>query len=288
MTTTSSTSRLPNLDRDLLIYIPCYNCADTVVGVVNAIPSAVADRARLLVVDNCSTDSTADRLLAARQAGEVKYPFFVVRPAQNLGYAGSQKLAYGLAIRQPKVRWVIMLHGDGQYPSELLSGYLAHLDTDCALVQGYRSKRAYPTQEETPWTTLFTIRTLGYLETLVTGVRAKEWHSGFVMYSTDFLRAIDLEALIDTPHIDGHLLFASQSLGFKRAAIPIYKRYRGLKAFSGPEAVRYALSVLYLAYGFRRTRDALSAHGMPNLPNFELRVSGPDLVQSSISLPPES
>ena len=106
----------PVLRRPVLIYLPCYNCAGVVGGVLRAIPAAFQECAEILLVDNASPDQTGPVMAAALAAQPPPLPCHVIRTRRNLGYAGSQKLAYEVALANPAVEHVIMLHGDGQYP----------------------------------------------------------------------------------------------------------------------------------------------------------------------------
>lgn len=242
---------LPVFHQPFLVYIPCYNCARTIAAVIDAIPEEFADKAEILIIDNQSTDGTGEVI---RGMPECRFRCTVVRTSRNLGYAGSQKLAYHLALQSPIVRHVIMLHGDGQYPPELLRAFLPLAQQGCDIGYGYRSKLRYGAVEETPLLTFAVIRILSILESIVTLTFRKEWHTGFIMYSTRFLGNVPLQVLTTTPHIDGHLLYAGGQLDAKVQGIPIFKRYRDLQAFEGEARSRYVIDVLKLMFAFRKIR----------------------------------
>ena len=253
LATTAIILNVESFIKKLLIYIPAHNCADTIVGVIRGIPPEVSSIADIIVVDNSSSDGTQARLEEAREANLLPLGLTVMRTSSNLGYAGSQKLAYKLAVSSPSVEWVIMLHGDGQYPSGLTALFLPFLESPVSVCYGYRSKLKFR-EEETPWLTWLTIKVLSLLESCVTGVFRKEWHTGFVMYRTSFLRKVALDKLTQTPHIDGNLLFVSGAMGLKTAAVPIYKRYKELTPFEGAARREYVLDVLRLMFEFRRNK----------------------------------
>lgn len=234
----------------ILVYLPTYNCAGKIVAVLKEIPSAYWNEIDVVVVDNCSRDGTADVVVRAIARGEVPSTVHVVQPTENLGYAGSQKLAYKLALQSPSVEWVIMLHGDGQYPPALLKEIWPHIGGKHGVVQGMRSKRAFPDLEETPWPTYTIIKFLDAIESGVLGFPRYEWHSGFVMYSTAFLRQVALDRLTTTRHIDGHLLFAAEAFGVGVLPVPIWKRYRAYPGFVGLERTEYVTHVLKLMVRF--------------------------------------
>ena len=234
----------------VVIFIPTFNCESTIISVINRIPK-VADAA-ILVVDNCSTDNTVAVVGNLISSGNAPYPLVVLSNPRNLGYSGSQKAAYELVREMPSVEWMIMLHGDGQYDPQLISRLVPEMKTDADVVYGYRSKRE-PT-EETPLLSFAIIKILSVIESAITGYLRKEWHSGFVMYRTRFLRRVELQALTTTPHIDGHLLFVAGLLQAKTKPVRIYKRYKELTVFEGAARRKYVLDVLLLMFQFRRTR----------------------------------
>lgn len=245
--------------RRLLVYVPAYNCRETIVQVLGSMSDRVNRIADVMVIDNCSDDGTADEVIAAKQSGVIRPDATILRTTHNLGYAGSQKLAYGLACQSPGVEWVAMLHGDGQYPSELLDKFVDRLDSSAGIVFGHRSKLWYPLLEETPITTWLIIRALSLLESAITGVFHVEWHSGFTMYATRFLRRVELSALTDTPHIDGHFLYAAHALHENVETLPIYKRYKSLSPFEGEARRKYVMDVLRLMWAMPARKERLVA-----------------------------
>jgi glycosyltransferase involved in cell wall biosynthesis len=239
------------LSKSLLIYIPAYNCGKYIVSVLDEIPSHFWDIADILVVDNCSTDDTLANIQKARSENRWPNPIQVVQPENNLGYSGSQKLAYSIALNSQVTQKVIMLHGDGQYPPELLDVFTPYLDSEHGLVYGFRDKSAFPYIEETPAGTYRIIKALSALESFVTKHSRKEWHTGFVMYSREFLGQLDFEALTDTYHIDGHIQFASGEFGTDVKAISIWKRYKNYEQLKGLNRITYIFHVLRLMVQFR-------------------------------------
>jgi hypothetical protein len=171
------------------------------------------------------------------------------------------------------VQWVIMLHGDGQYAPELLEKYEPYFDSDFDVVYGYRSKAAYGKREETPLMVWLLIKMLSFVESVVTGFWRREWHTGFVMYSTKFLRIVNMAALTETPHIDGHLLYASGLLGGKVAAVPIYKLYKELTAFEGEARRKYVFSVLRLMFQFKKIDVRKTASSVSHTSDYTVELS---------------
>ena len=248
--TNNKLGELP-LSTKLMIYIPAFNCAEYIVDVIDEIPRTIWNISDIVVVDNCSTDDTVKNIQKARLEQRWPKKIHLIQPEANLGYAGSQKLIYSILLQASSTEHVIMLHGDGQYPPELLEKLTPYLDSDYGLIYGFRDKSTFSETEETPLVTYLIIKTLSALESLVTRYRRKEWHTGFVMYSKKFLRKINFDEVTDTYHIDGHLQFISGELGVKIKAVPIWKRYKGYEQLKGLNRFTYIAHVLRLMLQFR-------------------------------------
>lgn len=241
-----------------LIYLPAYNCAKTVVSTIREIPESIAQCSQLLVVDNSSPDGTAMIAADFLKTRSWRNRATVLRTTRNLGYAGSQKLAFRLARSQPDVPFVVMLHADGQYPPRFLPDFFSKLESGSELAYGCRSKETFGDLEETPFKVKLAITTLNKLECVLTGCpKVREWHSGYVGYSSAFLKRLNLSAITDTRHIDGNMLFAATKLGARIDSVPIFKRYKDFEGFHGPAAYGYILHCLGLMLKMPGTVGAL-------------------------------
>ena len=241
-----------------LIYLPAYDCAKTIVSTIQEIPELIAQNSQLLIIDNSSPDSTAAIAAEFLKTSPWQGHATVLRTTRNLGYAGSQKLAFRLARSQADVPFLVMLHADGQYPPRFLSDFFSKLESGSDLAYGCRSKETFADLEETPFKVKLAITVLNKLECLLTGCpKVKEWHSGYVGYSMAFLKRLNLSAITETRHIDGNMLFAATKLGARIDSVPIFKRYKEFEGFHGPAAYGYILHCLGLMLKMPGTVDAL-------------------------------
>lgn len=240
---------MPYFTKTNVIYIPVYNCTATIVDVVKSIPSSLREQAQVVIVDNCSPDGTFDYIQQKMKDGVLPSDLIVLQTPENCGYAGSQKFMYSQLTKWPWVERVAMLHGDGQYPGSELTKFFDPSLAQFDVIYGYRTK-GLP-GEETPWSTYFIIKLLSLMESLVTGVFRREWHSGMVAYSARFLKRVDFDQVTKTPHIDGNLLFVSSHKEFKVTSVPIVKKYRELTAFEGHERRKYVMNVFKHMWEFR-------------------------------------
>lgn len=243
---------------NFVIYLPAFNCSGTLAAVIDEIPGQETDDARLLIVDNASIDGTAEVALKLAESSRWRGRLTLLRSPSNSGYAGSQKLAYRYIRSFLRPDAVVMLHADGQYPAALLGGFKEALRNGADVAYGFRSPSHFGCLEETPLKARLAMALLNRMECVATGrSEVREWHSGYVGYSLRFLDKVNFDAVTSTRHIDGNLLFAASSLGFKLSAIPIYKRYKAYKGFTGVPAYLYILQCLALMCTMRRTAARL-------------------------------
>ena len=66
----------------------------------------------------------------------------LIKNTENGGYGYNQKIGYFYSIKND-FDFVAMLHGDGQYEPILINKFKKFLISNCAMVQGYRSKKIY-------------------------------------------------------------------------------------------------------------------------------------------------
>jgi len=109
---TSEAAAEPRRKPWVSVVIPALNEEEPIAGVVRAIPRDVADE--IIVVDNGSTDRTAERAQAAGAR-------VVHEPRQGYGRACS----VGMRAVSPRAEVVVFLDGDGSDCPELIPGLLA-------------------------------------------------------------------------------------------------------------------------------------------------------------------
>ncbi len=147
---------------DYFIFVPAYNVAATLAGVLGRISPAIMERAQVLVIDDGSKDDSrgAYETFVAGEAGIAGSDCAGNEVAGNccasgLACAGDNRAASGLACAdhlqymrfefnrgygavvkcgiseglRSGAKYIACLHGDGQYPAEQLGEFFAHLET---------------------------------------------------------------------------------------------------------------------------------------------------------------
>ena len=251
---------------DYFIFVPAYNVENTLAKVLFKIEKSVLARARVLVIDDGSRDGTAqafERFISERvecaenarnsenaenaehteNARDLKSHFEYLKFKKNSGYGAVVKkgIAEGLA---SGAAFIACLHGDGQYPAEKLGEFFAEMENrNLDLLQGSRhavageAKRGgMPLYKRLGGAFLTALENLAFREKLT------DRHSGFIVYSSRFLKTVDLNRLSASFDIDLELISIADARNFAIAELPIPTRYDGEK--SNLNVVTYGLRVL--------------------------------------------
>jgi len=108
----------------LTVLMPAYNEEDAIVPVLEEVVAVLADepiRYEILVVDDASTDRTAERAEEfARSCWQC--PVRVIRSPENRGAGAARKIG----IRQARGEIIVMLDADGTYPAESIPELLRY------------------------------------------------------------------------------------------------------------------------------------------------------------------
>jgi glycosyltransferase involved in cell wall biosynthesis len=232
----------------IAIVIPCHDESHTIAKVVADFRAALPE-ARIVVVDNASTDGTAD---AARAAGAV-----VVRESRRgKGYA----LVSGFA-QVPDADLVVMVDGDDTYPAEDVGLLVAAAGRDADMVIGTRLGSAEAGAFRTGHT--FGNRVFNGLVRVLFGVRTRDLFSGYRVMTRRFL---DVSPLIAQGfEIETELSLQALAGGFGVAEIPVRYRPRPAETKSKLRTVRDGYRILLAMVAFFRDYRPLTFFGLVGL-----------------------
>jgi glycosyltransferase involved in cell wall biosynthesis len=189
--------------------IPAYQAGETLGGVVRG---ALRHVDRVLVVDDGSTDRTAERAAEARAE--------VLRLPRNLG-KGSAVRAGLERILTSDATHVVFLDADGQHDPDDLPALLEAARQGDSFVIGSRVARP----EETPAVRYRTNEIGSRILTRMTGHDVEDGQSGYRVIAADILRRLKLNArgyLIETEVL---LKAAPHAAGFRH--VPVRAIYGG-------------------------------------------------------------
>lgn len=114
----------------VLVIVPAYNEAETIVGVLRSLKRAVPDH-DILVVDDGSRDDTAHLVRSVEGVLLVSLPF-------NLGIGGAMQTGYKFACRNG-YDIAVQCDADGQHPVERIPDLVKHVENgDADIIIGSR------------------------------------------------------------------------------------------------------------------------------------------------------
>lgn len=205
-------------------FVIAYNAEAHIEQTLGRIPADVWDEvSQVYVIDDCSTDDTVARAVALKG----RYPKLeVIRNRVNQRYGGNQKVGYQYAIDQG-LDVVVLLHADGQYAPEVIrSLYAPILEDQADVVLGSRMMhREDALKGGMPRYKYFGNIVLTHIQNLLTGLRLKEFHTGYRAYRTDFLRAIPFWENSDEWHFDTEILLQAHAAQSRVMEVPIPTYY---------------------------------------------------------------
>ena len=207
----------------IAIFIPAFNAASTIVNVLDRIPAAIKQRVgEIFVIDNNSTDGTNMVVIDYRNQHGM-HNLEVIRNPENMGYGGSQKIAYQRCIDKG-YRCVAMLHGDAQYAPELIETLIDPVARgEADMVFGSRM-RGDPLGGGMPLIRFLGNRVLTTLQNLFLGTNLSEFHSGYRVYSVKALAQVPFRRFSSDYHFDTEIiiLFVHQKLRIMEMPIPTH------------------------------------------------------------------
>jgi glycosyltransferase involved in cell wall biosynthesis len=215
---------------EISIIIPAYNEADNLAKLLGKIRTLRLPQTEIIVVDDGSTDRTADVALNAG-ASVVRHPY-------NIGNGAAVKSG----IRAARGKLILLMDGDGQHQPEDIPKLLAEAE-NYHMIVGARSKGSKTRFHRN-------IANLAYnvLASYVTQFRVKDLTSGFrILTRLDALRFIDL--LPNTFSYPTTLTLAFLRSGLTVKYVPIQTLYRSgqSKISLVTDGIRFMLIIVKIA-----------------------------------------
>jgi len=253
----------------ILVVMPAYNAAKTLVQTYQEVPREFVDE--VILVDDGSHDETS------KVAAELGLTTFVHK--KNLGYGRNQKTCYREALRRG-ADIVIMLHPDYQYSPNLivsLAAMIAYGEYDVAL--GSRILGVGALKGGMPLYKYVSNRFLTLFENLLLKYKISEYHTGYRAFSREVLDALPLEANSDDFVFDNQMLAQIIYFGYRLGEVSCPTRYfPEASSISFLRSVTYGFGVLATSLQFRLQKWGLasfrifSTEGHKLLPDYYVMV----------------
>lgn len=234
----------------LAVIVPAYNEEGAIAGVVGEIRAHVPG-VPVLVIDDCSTDSTAP---LARQAGAD-----VLSVPHHLGLGGCVQAGYKLA-HELGYGYVIRVDGDGQHdPSEIPRVFEVLRKSRCQMVIGSRfvDGKGVPTS----WSRGVAIAFFRMVLRPILGRTVHDPTSGFVGVNREALELFSRSFPLEYPEIEALVVLQRKHFRFEEVPCRMRPRTTGRSSITAVKSFYYIVHVLLgvfvnvLKYEGRRRRS---------------------------------
>ncbi len=223
----------------VIVVMPAYNAAETLVETYMSIPPDCVDR--VILVDDGSVDETT-QVAKGLDLDLIQHP-------HNAGYGANQKTCYMEALRQG-ADIVIMLHPDGQYDPKIIPDMInAIREGKGDFVMGSRFLPPEAALEGgMPRYKYIANRFLTWSENLVMGTQLSECHTGYRAYSRHLLETVPFLRNSNNFVFDTEMIFQANYFGFQFAEVPVDTKYFDeASSISFIDSTVYGLSTLWVA-----------------------------------------
>lgn len=237
------------------IFVINYNAVNLLTKTIARIPQDLYDQvSEIFVIDDCSKDNSYYAALGYKHEHNVE-KLTVMQNEINQGYGGNQKKGYQYAIDQGH-DIVVLLHGDGQYAPEVLSGLLEPLvKGEADAVFGSRmAEKGKALKGGMPYYKYVGNRILTNIQNKLTGLNLSEYHSGYRLYSVAALKQIPFQGFTNNWHFDTQILLALAEREMRITERPIPTYYGD--EICHVNGIPYALNCLKTSYKFYKNRQA--------------------------------
>ena len=208
----------------ILIFIPAYNVEKKITKVLNKIPKIVFNKynIKIIVIEDNSNDKTLSVIKKVIKNKGDKIKIYLIVNKKNKGYGGVQKIAFNYAIKK-NFKYVIMLHGDNQYPANKILLLIKPLLTNkYDAVFGSRMINSINALKGgMPLYKYLGNRALTFFQNLVLSSNLSEFHSGYRAYKVSSLKKIKFKSNTNDFHFDTEIIiqFLKNNLKIKEIAM---------------------------------------------------------------------
>ena len=208
----------------ILIFIPAYNVEKKITKVLNKIPKIVFNKynTKILVIEDNSSDKTLSVIKKVIKKKGDKIKIYLIVNKKNKGYGGVQKIAFNYAIKK-NFKYVVMLHGDNQYPANKILLLIKPLLTNkYDAVFGSRMINSINALKGgMPVYKYLGNIALTFFQNLVLSSNLSEFHSGYRSYKVSSLKKIKFKINTNDFHFDTEIIiqFLKNNLKIKEIAM---------------------------------------------------------------------
>ncbi len=224
--------------KKIIVVMPAYNAAQTLIATHREIPHDVVDE--VILVDDGSGDGTS---AVSRELG-----ITTIVHEENRGYGANQKTCYRAALERGG-DVIIMLHPDYQYDPRLLLAMSSMIvDGPFHVVIGSRILGGRAVRGGMPRWKYVANRFLTAWENLLLGAKLSEYHTGYRAFARKVLETIPFEENHNDFIFDNELLAQIHLRGFLIGELSCPAKYfPEASSINFPRSMRYGLGVLWVS-----------------------------------------
>jgi glycosyltransferase involved in cell wall biosynthesis len=219
----------------IAVVIPAYNEEASIASVVGAVEALRIEQAVLtpVVVNDCSTDSTAERI-ARLNCVALHLPI-------NLGIGGAVQTGLKYAVRN-EFDMAIQIDGDGQHPPRYIAPLLQELERhgwDVAIGSRFIDKEGFQSTFLRRWGIQF----LQWLLKLIVGKVVLDPTSGMRLMNRRAMKVLSDFYPDEYPEPEAIILYGRHNLKFGEVPVEMSERLGGQSSIQGVKAFYYMFKV---------------------------------------------
>lgn len=230
--------------KNILIFIPAYNVEKKIYSVIERIPIKIFEnKIKILIINDNSKDKTEIEI--NRIINDFNYDFELIKNSKQLGYGGTQKLAFNFAIEN-NFNYMVMIHGDGQYAPEELPNFIKQYEDDDSLDAVFGSRMiSYKNAIKggMPIYKFLGNIFLTFIQNLILRSKISEFHSGYRSFKVDSLKKLNYKDKANYYHFDTEIIIEILKNNLKLKEIKIPTHYGD--EVSHLKSIPYGINVLY-------------------------------------------
>ena len=229
----------------ILIFIPSYNVEKKIKKVLRKIPITIFKKfnIKILIIEDNSKDGTLYVVKDIIKKKRKNININLIVNKKNKGYGGVQKIAFKYAIKK-KFKYIVMLHGDNQYPANRIINLLNPLVTgNYDAVFGSRMINSFNAiKGGMPIYKYIGNILLTFFQNIILSSNLSEFHSGYRSYKVMSLKKIKFIANTNDFHFDTEIIIQLLKKNLIIKEIPMPTHYGD--EISHLKSIPYGLNIL--------------------------------------------
>jgi glycosyltransferase involved in cell wall biosynthesis len=236
-----------------LVVIPAYNESATVADVIADVHAA-APRFDVIVINDGSTDDTAERARAAG-AQVLQMPF-------NVGIGGAVQAGFVYA-KENGYRYMVQVDGDGQHVAAEIDSLLDAMAADPSVDVVCGSRFLKPGEYLAPISRRTGIHVFAFLLSRIVRQPITDPTSGFRLYNRRAIELFSRDYPHDYPEVEAVLMLHHHRLAMSEVPVRMFERGGGRSSISSGKSAYYMIKVLLALFVGLLRRRAVPGPGEP-------------------------